>query len=86
VKVLEAQTDRHFKQNSLGSEAELRAAHTRALEDTSNPFGSVMLAYQLYMLTGQTALKNLQNDRYPEVKLETFAQFAARTLPKAVTA
>jgi uncharacterized protein YbjT (DUF2867 family) len=85
VNVLEAQTGRRFKQHSMGSEIELRAAHARALKDTSNPFGSVMLAYQLYMLTGQTALKNLQNDRYSEVKLETFAQFAARSLPHVVS-
>jgi uncharacterized protein YbjT (DUF2867 family) len=84
VKVIEAQTGRRFERRSMGSEAELRAAHAQALQDTSNPFGSVMLAYQLYMLTGQTALKSLQNNRYPEMKLETFAQFAARVLPKAV--
>lgn len=38
------------------------------------PITPVMLAYQLYMLTGQTALTDLQNDRYDGVKLETFAQ------------
>jgi len=68
---------------SLGCEAELRAAHREALEDTSNPFKSAMLAYQLYMLTGQTQLSDLQNDRYPDLKLESFARFAARALPHA---
>ncbi len=86
VKVIEAQTGRTLEQHSMGSEAELRAAHGQALKDTSNPFGAVMLAYQLYMLTGQTALSDLQNDRYPDVKLENFAQFAGRSLPHAVTA
>ena len=86
VRILEAQIGRTFAHCALGSEAELRAAHGRALEDKSNPFGSVMLAYQLYMLTGQTALSDLQNDRYPSLKLETFAQFAARRLPHAATA
>jgi uncharacterized protein YbjT (DUF2867 family) len=86
VKVIETQTGRAFEHHSMGSEAELRAAHGQALKDTSNPFGSVMLAYQLYMLTGQTALTDLQNDRYPDVKLESFAQFAARVLPHATTA
>jgi len=33
-------------------------------------------------LTGQTALSDLQNGRYPDVQLETFDAFAARTLPK----
>ena len=86
VKVIEAQTGRTFERHSMGSESDLRAAHKRALEDTSNPFGAVMLAYQLYMLTGQTALTDLQNDRFPDVKLENFAQFAARALPHAATA
>lgn len=83
AKVIEKQTGRTFTHRSMGSEAELRAAHAQALKDTSNPFVSVMLAYQLYMLTGQTNLSDLQNDRYPDVKLETFAQFAARALPHA---
>ncbi|OLV18870.1 NmrA family NAD(P)-binding protein [Deinococcus marmoris] len=83
AKVIEGQTGRTFTRHSMGSEAELRAAHAQALKDTSNPFSSVMLAYQLYMLTGQTNLSDLQNDRYPDVKLETFAQFAKRALPHA---
>ena len=47
--------------------------------DKADPFKAVMLAYQLYMLTGQTALSDLQNDRYPDLKLESFAQFTVRT-------
>jgi nucleoside-diphosphate-sugar epimerase len=86
TKVIEAQTGRAFQHHSLGTEAELRAAHAEALSDRANPFKSVMLAYQMYMLTGQTNLSDLQNDRYPEVQLERFAQFAARALPRAQTA
>jgi uncharacterized protein YbjT (DUF2867 family) len=81
ARVIEAQTGRPFQHHPLGTEAELRAAHAEALKDQANPYRSVMLAYQLYMLTGQTKLSDLQNDRYPDVKLETFAQFAARALP-----
>jgi hypothetical protein len=40
------------------------------------------LAYLLYMTNGQTALTHLQNDRYPDLKLETFAQFASRVMPR----
>jgi len=69
-----------------GSEAGLRAAMAEAAKDTSNPFKAVMLAYQLYMLTGQTALSDLQNHRYPDVQMESFAQFAGRTLPGQATA
>ena len=83
--VVEAQTGRRFERRSNGSEAELRAAKAEAHKDTS-PFKAVMLAYQLYMLTGQTALSGLQNGRYPGLELEGFAQFAARALPGRATA
>ena len=43
-----------------------------------------MLAYQLYMMTGQTALDDLQNERYPDLKLEGFAQYASRRLAAPV--
>ncbi len=49
----------------------------------ANPQKRVMLAYLLYMLTGQAALTNLQNDRYPDLKLGRFADFAAHKLPAA---
>ena len=41
-----------------------------------------MLAYLLYMTNGQTALTQLQNDRYPDLKLETFAQFASHAIAR----
>jgi uncharacterized protein YbjT (DUF2867 family) len=83
AKVIEAQTGRTFERRSNGSEADLRVAMKAAAGDKSNPFMAVMLAYQLYMLNGQTALSDLQNDRYPDVRFETFAQFAAQSLPRA---
>ena len=79
--VVEAQTGCRFERRPLGSESDLRAAMAEARMDASNPFKAVMLAYQLYMLTGQTALSDLQNGRYPDLQLESFAQFAARALP-----
>jgi uncharacterized protein YbjT (DUF2867 family) len=81
--VIEAQTGRQFERRSNGSEAGLRAAMAAAKDD---PMTAVMLAYQLYMLTGQTALSDLQNDRYPDVKLESLARFAARSLPHTADA
>ena len=86
TRTVEAQTGRRFERRSNGSEADLRAAMAEAVKDTSNPFQAVMLAYQLYMLTGQTALSGLQNDRYPDLKLEGFAEFAARALPRRAAA
>ena len=84
--VLEAQTGRALERRSLGGEADLRAAHAAAQQNAANPFQAVMLAYQLYMLTGQTALSDLQNARYPGVRFETFAAFADRALPHAALA
>ena len=86
AEMVEAQTRHRFERRPLGSEADLRAAMAEAHKDTSNPFKAVMLAYQLYMLTGQTALSNLQNQRYPDLTLESFAQFAARALPHQAAA
>ena len=60
---------------SLGSEDDLRAAMKAA-----DPQKRMMLAYLLYMLNGQTALTNLQNQRYPDIHLERFADFAAHAL------
>ena len=81
VKVIETQTGRSFERHSLGSEAELRAAKAAAERNPEDRFTPVMLAYQLYMLNGQTALSDLQNDRYPGVHLESFPEFAKRKLP-----
>ena len=83
--IVEAQTGRRFERRSKGSEAALRAALAAAQADISDPFQAVMLAYQLYMLTGQTALTGLQNGRYPGLVLERFDAFAARTLPAHAT-
>lgn len=69
---------------SYGSEADLRGAHAAAL--LSDPARAVMLAYLLYMTNGQTALTDLQNDRYPDLKLQTFAAFVAQAVPKAAVA
>lgn len=86
AKAIEVQTGRTFERRPLGSEADLRAAMAKAKQDASNPFGVVMRAYQLYMPTGQTALTDLQNDRYTDLKLESFAEFAARALPTGAAA
>jgi uncharacterized protein YbjT (DUF2867 family) len=73
----EARTDKRFQRNSLGSEADLRDAMAKA----TDPQAAVMLTYQLYMLTGQTALENLQSSRYADIKLKRFADFLADNVP-----
>lgn len=74
----QAITGMHFERRSMGTEADLRAAMVKAAN--GNPFEAVMLAYQLYMLNGQTALTTLQNDHYPDVKLQDFESFLRSAL------
>lgn len=81
--VIEKQTGRAFKRHSRGSEADLLAAKATAEKNPEDHFTPVMLAYQLYMLNGRTALTDLQNDRYIGIHLESFATFAQRALPRA---
>ena len=76
--IVAARTGRALKPVSFGSEADLRGAMA-----TADPQKRVMLAYLLYMLTGQAALTNLQSGRYPDLKLGGFADFAAQKLPAA---
>ena len=75
------QIGRTLRPVSHGSEDDLRAAMAAA-----DPEKRVMLAYLLYMTNGQTALTHLQNDRYPDLKLESFADFAAHELSAAAQA
>ncbi|MBR0655799.1 NmrA family NAD(P)-binding protein [Plastoroseomonas arctica] len=74
-------TDHPIRPVSMGSEADLRAAMAKA-----DPEKKVMLAYLLYMTNGQTALTDLQNDHYPDMRFERFADFIARSLPVAAHA
>ncbi|KPC52311.1 NmrA-like family protein [Amantichitinum ursilacus] len=73
-----AKTGRSFERRWLGSEADLRAAMAKAAN--TDPMQAIMLAYQLYMLNGQTALTHLQNNRYPDIQLTKFPDFLARRL------
>ena len=79
--IVARQTGRTLQTVSFGSEADLRAAMAAA-----DPQKRVMLAYLLYMLNGQTALSDPHNDRYPDVKLGSFANFAAHKLATAAAA
>ena len=79
--IVSARTGITLKPVSYGSETDLRAAMAAA-----SPEKRVMLAYLLYMTNRQAALSDLQNDRYRDLKLGTFADFAAHKLPMATAA
>jgi uncharacterized protein YbjT (DUF2867 family) len=69
-------TGRTITPVSYGTEADLRAMIAKA-----DPQKQVMLAYLLYMTNGQTALSDLQNDRYPDIRLQGLADYMAQALP-----
>lgn len=73
--IMSAQTGHDLVPTSLGTEADLRALIA------AQPEKKPMLAYHLYMLIGQTALGDLQSDRYLDLRLDRFEAFAARNLP-----
>ena len=77
-RIVGAQMGVDLKPVSYGSEADLRAAMAAA-----TPEKRVMLAYLLYMTNGQAAQTHLQNDRYPDLRLGSFADFASVKLPVA---
>lgn len=75
---VEAATGHSYTRSSLGTIDQLR----HAIDDTrrSDPGTAVMLVYVLFMLTGQTALEDLQNQRYADIEPEQFAAIARRVL------
>lgn len=74
--IMAAATGKAIVPVSYGSEADLRAMIAKA-----DPQKQVMLAYLLYMTNGQTALSDLQNDRYTDVRLQGLADYLADALP-----
>jgi uncharacterized protein YbjT (DUF2867 family) len=81
--IAEEKIGKPFARHSLGTESDLRAALAEKMK--SDPAQAVMLAYQLYMLNGQTKLDNLQSDRYPDIKMQRFADFLVDNLSESVT-
>ena len=78
VSAVERESGRRYERRSHGTTEDLRAW----VEDRREA-GEMMAAmygtYQLYMLTGQTALDDLQNDRYPDIEPLTLGQLPAQT-------
>lgn len=83
INAVETATARSYRRNSLGTVDDLR----QAIADTRrhNPSDAVMLVYMLFMLTGRTALDDLQNERYPDIEPELFAAVARRMLATPIS-
>jgi uncharacterized protein YbjT (DUF2867 family) len=76
VSAVERGTGRRYERRSRGMTDDLRAwiADQREASETT---AAMYDTYQLYMLTGQTALDDLQNDRYPDIEPVTLEQLPA---------
>lgn len=77
---VEDATGQPYTRQSLGTVDDLRQAIAGTRRSDIDPAAPAMLVYMLFMLTGQTALENLQNDRYPDVDPDLFADLAQREL------
>lgn len=75
VSVTERRTGQRYERRSRGTTEDLHAwiADQRT---AGNEMAATMATYQLLMLTGETALEDLQNDRYPDLQPRTLAQLA----------
>ena len=69
-------TGRRYERRSRGTTDDLRAWISDRRE-AGEAMPAMYGTYQLYMLTGQTALDDLQNHRYPDIQPVTLAQLSA---------
>ncbi len=76
VFAVERGTGRRYERRSRGTTEDLRA-WISAQREAGEAMAAMYGAYQLYLLTGQTALDDLQNDRYPDIEPVTLAQLSA---------
>ncbi len=78
VTAVERGSVRRYERRSRGTTDDLRAWIADRREE-GETIAAMYGTYQLYMLTGQTALEDLQNDRYPDISPVTLAQLSAKT-------
>ena len=85
VDAVDAVTGHVYTRRSLGTVDDLRQAIADTRRHVDDPAAPVMLVYTLFMLSGQTALDDLQNARYPDIEPELFTDVAARALATPLT-
>jgi uncharacterized protein YbjT (DUF2867 family) len=79
--VVERATGQRYSRNSLGTVDELRARIADARERDAGLETWIGDVYWLFMITGVTAVRDPQNDRYPEITPEPLEDIVRRTLP-----
>jgi uncharacterized protein YbjT (DUF2867 family) len=76
---------RRYERESLGTVEDLRTRLEQARRSNPDPTVWVQLAYLVLMLTGRTALSDVQNERYPDLQPENFDAYARRIWPSVLT-
>lgn len=76
ISAVECRTGRQYERRSRGTTEDLRA-WVSAQREAGEAMAAMYGAYELYMLTGQTALDDLQNDRYPDIEPVTLDRLPA---------
>ena len=86
--VIEQTGGRGYRRVSRGTIDDLRDVTARARAADAASMEAIMNGYQVAMLSGRTALDDLRNDRYPEVRPRTLRQLieAAGSTPAGVAA
>ncbi len=77
VSAVERRTGRRYERRSRGTTEDLRAWVANQRE-AGQAMAAMYGAYELYMLTGQTSLDDLQNDRYPDIEPVTLERLSAQ--------
>jgi uncharacterized protein YbjT (DUF2867 family) len=77
TRAIERVTGRRLKHERLGSVATLKAWIANGKASGPPPLAAI---FHLYALTGVTALRELQNGRYPDIHPESFETFLRRTV------
>ncbi|MBV9076383.1 MAG: NmrA family NAD(P)-binding protein [Methylobacteriaceae bacterium] len=85
AKALGQATGQEVRAETRGSIDELNAFIARTRAANPDPMATVPALYQLYMITGRTALDAPQNERFPELRPESFGEFLARTQPTSAS-
>ena len=86
IDTFEAVTGHRYTRHVMGTVDDLRAKIDAARAGGASAFDVVMDVYMLYMLTGQTALEDLQNARYPDIHPQDITEVARRALIPAAVA
>ena len=77
---VESASGRKYTRTSLGTVDDLRDRIEQARAAGATPRHVVTEVYLLSMLSGQTALDDLQNDRYPDIRPRQFTEMAQMAL------